>query len=301
MSLRLIFNFALISGIFRKSYGDLDIFPPPPPFPNIENGSMDGNRKIGKETKNGGKNDLEKLGKSQIKDEKRKRRLEKEKLREKLKVKKREARRKGVFDFFHILGLAKTEQEKEEIEKQREESIKLKIISKSMGEEERKRSEKERQKKLELKRKRKEEKIISRGLKIPKTERIEEDIGKSKEIVEAEDEIQEAIEGIKGVKKKKSNFIKSLFKKREKPVEEIVEIPGIMPRTYDKIDGIELVEGKIHKARLALMDFKFDDAKRIYIETMKIYNDLDPKDKSRAYQDIKDLYYERMNAEKFAK
>jgi len=34
MSLRLIFNLIAISGIFSKS-NDLDILPPPPPFPDI--------------------------------------------------------------------------------------------------------------------------------------------------------------------------------------------------------------------------------------------------------------------------
>ena len=62
----------------------------------------------------------------------------------------------------------------------------------------------------------------------------------------------------------------------------------------------ELIEERIHKARLALMDFKFDDAKRVYIEIMKIYNDLDQNKKAKVYQDIKDLYYERKSAEKFA-
>jgi hypothetical protein len=74
-----------------------------------------------------------------------------------------------------------------------------------------------------------------------------------------------------------------------------------MPRTYDKIDHVELIEEKVHKARLALMDFKFDEAKRRYIEIMKMYNELEPKKKSKVYHDIKDLYYERKSAEKFVK
>jgi hypothetical protein len=49
------------------------------------------------------------------------------------------------------------------------------------------------------------------------------------------------------------------------------------------------------------MDFKFDEAKRRYIEIMKMYNELEPKKKSKVYHDIKDLYYERKSAEKFVK
>ena len=49
------------------------------------------------------------------------------------------------------------------------------------------------------------------------------------------------------------------------------------------------------------MDFKFEEAKKIYIDIMGSYKELDPKQKAKVYQDIKDLYYERKSAEKFAK
>jgi len=65
--------------------------------------------------------------------------------------------------------------------------------------------------------------------------------------------------------------------------------------------SVDSIEAKMHRARLALMDFKFDEAKRIYVEIMKVYNDLEPKKKARVYLDIKDLYYERKTAEKYAK
>ena len=74
-----------------------------------------------------------------------------------------------------------------------------------------------------------------------------------------------------------------------------------MPRFEERTDEIELVEEKIHKARLALMDFKFDMAKKVYIDIMRIYNDMDSKKKARVYPDIKDLYYERKSAEKYSK
>jgi len=127
-----------------------------------------------------------------------------------------------------------------------------------------------------------------------------EKITKPKEIAQTEDEIQKAISGMKKVKKR--SFIpESLFKKKENPVAQKIEIPEVMPKTYDKIDYVEEIERKMHKARLALMDFKFDDAKRIYVEIMGMYKELESKKKRKVYQDIKDLYYERKSAEKIAK
>ena len=82
---------------------------------------------------------------------------------------------------------------------------------------------------------------------------------------------------------------------------ERIETPEVMPRTFDKIYPVQEIEERIHKARMCLMDFKFDDAKRMYMEIMKLYNSLSQKDKYKVYQDIRDLYYERKSAEKFSK
>ena len=123
------------------------------------------------------------------------------------------------------------------------------------------------------------------------------------EMAGEEEEIQDAIDGLKETKKK--HFLSGIFTKKENvrediPVNLAVEMPHVMPRTYDKIDFAGMAEAKIHKARMALMDFNFEDAKRIYIEVMGLYNKMDLKDKQEVYEDIKDLYYERKNAEKFA-
>ena len=161
-------------------------------------------------------------------------------------------------------------------------------------------------------------------------EKLEVPEFKLPKIEKDEEEIQEAISGIKV--KKKSFIPKNFFKKKEhaedawkskiqenqrfsvslrnsKNFKEIsgtnyvgrVETPEVMPRTYDKIDYVEEIEEKMHKARLALMDFKFEEAKRVYIGVMRMYNQLEPKKRSKVYQDIKDLYYERKSAEKFMK
>lgn len=143
-----------------------------------------------------------------------------------------------------------------------------------------------------LKKKAKKEK-----LKVPGLGEIEKEIEKPEEVIKAEEEIQKAIEGMKV---KKPSIVKRLFKKKEE-VKEKIETPEVMPRTYDKIDDMYLIEEKIHKARIALMDFKFDEAKKIYIGIMRMYNELEQKKKAKVYQDIKDLYYERKSAEKFAK
>ncbi len=124
------------------------------------------------------------------------------------------------------------------------------------------------------------------------------------EIIVAEKEIQDAVDGLKADVKRP--FLSRIFTKKKKietdaGAEPQVEMPHIMPRTYDKIDFVEMAEAKIHKARMALMDFNFEDAKRIYIEVMGLYNKMELKDKHDVYEDIKDLYYERKNAEKFAK
>jgi len=140
-------------------------------------------------------------------------------------------------------------------------------------------------------------KIKEEKLEVPELEEIKKEIEKP-ELASAEEEIQKAIQGMKV--KKRPSIVKRLWKKKEK-VKERIETPEVMPRTYDKIDYVELIEEKMHKARLALMDFKFDEAKRIYMEIMRMYNDLEPKNKAKVYQDIKDLYYERKSAEKFAK
>lgn len=132
---------------------------------------------------------------------------------------------------------------------------------------------------------------------------LKEDLAENTKMIGAEKEIQEAIDNLKATKKKP--FLSGIFTKKENVSKSIegeprVEMPHIMPRTYDKIDFVEMVEAKIHKARMALMDFKFEDAKRIYTEVMRIYNKMELKDKHDVYEDIKDLYYERKNAEKFA-
>ena len=111
---------------------------------------------------------------------------------------------------------------------------------------------------------------------------------KPKEILEAEEEIQSAIEKIK--KREKPSILKSLFsRKREETSEErlILEPQG----------NISRIQSKINDARQALMRFDLETAKRSYIEAMRLYNNISPEDKAKVYHDIKELYSERKSAE----
>ena len=46
------------------------------------------------------------------------------------------------------------------------------------------------------------------------------------------------------------------------------------------------------------MKFNFDQAKEIYLELKNIYNNLPDEQKTRVYEDLKELYEERKSAEK---
>jgi hypothetical protein len=93
-------------------------------------------------------------------------------------------------------------------------------------------------------------------------------------------------------------FVKYIDEKRQ--FKEKVEIPKEKPPIKRKVSPVKSVKEKIYEARITLMDFKFYDAKKIYIEIMKIYMSMSPKDQSKVYQTIKDLYRERKSAEKRA-
>lgn len=111
---------------------------------------------------------------------------------------------------------------------------------------------------------------------------------KPMEILEAQEEIKSAIEKIK--KHEKPSFFRNLFAKKEK-AEEPAEI--LAPET----DDMSVIQNKLVKARKALMDFDLESAKKIYMEVMGIYNRLSQPDKSKIYNEIREFYFERKNAE----
>lgn len=113
---------------------------------------------------------------------------------------------------------------------------------------------------------------------------------KPREIAEAQEEIQSAIEKIKKVEK--PSFFNKLFAKREK------EKPSdAYPIRVQNGNGIPIIQSNIKRARDALAKFDLEKAKKSYIEIIKMYNNLNPQDKAKVYHEIDDLYSERKSAE----
>ena len=114
---------------------------------------------------------------------------------------------------------------------------------------------------------------------------------KPKEILEAQEEIQGAIDKIK--KKERPSFLGRLFKRKEKEKQE----EGYPTFSIPNGDELSIIQSSIKKARGALMRFDLETAKRNYIEIMRLYNNLSPQDKAKVYNYINELYYERKSAE----
>lgn len=122
-------------------------------------------------------------------------------------------------------------------------------------------------------------------------EYIEKETKKPKEILEAEEEIKNAIEKIK--KEEKPSFLKQLFTKKRKTEEEHKEL---MPEPAEG-NEVSVIQNSINKAREALMKFDLETAKKNYIEIIKLYNRIVPEEQAKVYHDINDLYFERKSAE----
>ena len=121
---------------------------------------------------------------------------------------------------------------------------------------------------------------------------LEQKTEKPREILEAEEEIQSAIEKIKN--KEIPSFLSRLFlgKEKGKNFKEVYPTFSI-PRG----DGLSIIQSNIKKARDALMRFDLETAKKKYIEIMRIYNGLNAQDKAKVYHGIQELYFDRKNAE----
>ncbi len=118
------------------------------------------------------------------------------------------------------------------------------------------------------------------------------------EILEARQEIRSAIDRIKELEK--PSIFRRLFGKKgiqkEQPMQEPVKAL-ILPEPRDSGEASS-IQNSINKARLALMKFDLESAKKSYIEVMRVYNNLKPEEQAEVYQDIKELYFERKSAEK---
>ena len=290
-----------ISGIFGSKNEDLDILPPPPPFPDI--GIDKKPKDAAEEEWKRGKQKIEKGEKPKKSDAK----------KEKIKIPKLI---RGIDEgriefpkleqkksFFGKLFGKKDEELEKELEELEETVPEPGLAAKEFPELRIPKAKGKSPKALE---RAKPLKDISQA-KLHEAE-FEEGMGLD-EMKKDEEEIKKAIDGMK--EKSKAPIIGRFFKRKKEGPEEYmisrvtgagkIETPGVMPRTFEKIDHVQEIEERVHKARMCLMNFKFDDAKRIYIEIMGLYNSLSQKDRYKVYQDIRDLYYERKSAEKFAK
>lgn len=130
-------------------------------------------------------------------------------------------------------------------------------------------------------------------------------IEKPSEIFKAEHEINKAIKDLKKkpkkplfsfLKPKKENFPKPGLRAKTTPKEESPEkLPAL--EIKGPTDEVNVIKHKIHDARSALMNFDLKKAKILYIKTMKLYQSLSPEKQALVYEQIKDLYNERMHAE----
>lgn len=325
-----------ISGIFGSKNEDLDILPPPPPFPDIgidkkPNAAEEAWKRSEQKKEQDRKKKLELEAQKVIEKNKKEEQIKKQKEMQKRLQEKEEkfaAKREKTKLPELISGVdkemaefSKLEQKKsffgnifgkkdEELEKELEELEEIRseprIIAKKPPELTIPKAKVKSSKIMQKAKLTKPLQDISQ-VKFPKLE-FEKGINLS-EMEKDEEEIKKAIDGMK--EKSRTPSISRLFKRKEDQPKESdifditcygkIETPEVMPRTFDKIDHVQEIEERIHKARMHLMDFKFDDSKRIYLEIMNLYNILSQKDKYKVYQDIRDLYYERKSAEKFAK
>jgi len=120
---------------------------------------------------------------------------------------------------------------------------------------------------------------------------------KPKELEDAEKEIRSAIESIK--KQEKQSFFSRLFSTSPKLIDYGIQNAETEAKYgfADKGDKISQINKKIEEAREDLMNSNLEAAKRKYIEAMQIYNHIRPEEQAKVYNDIKNLYSERKNAE----
>lgn len=116
-----------------------------------------------------------------------------------------------------------------------------------------------------------------------------------KELEDAEKEIQSAIESIK--KLEKQNFFSRLFSTEPKPRDYMQDARIEIKQNAVQEDDISRIQKNISDARDALMNSNLEAAKRKYMEAMRIYNHIKPEEQAKVYNDIKNLYSERKNAE----
>ena len=209
--------------------------------------------------------------------EERKREEERSK-KAKLRQEKRKTRGKKVFDFFHGVGLVKTEKEKKEYRRQKQKEKEQRELEK------RKLGEKERRRKEEVGEFKELGKQV-RGLGASKEKKgaeEEHDLEKSLK------ELGEIFEERK--KEKKHGIIKKLVK-REKKVKQPEEAKAQLKK---KLEGKSRTFIKCHKllsiADKALQNNDIVRAKKLYLKTRDLYIKLEYLEKKEIYNELTALY-----------
>ena len=111
---------------------------------------------------------------------------------------------------------------------------------------------------------------------------------------EDEEEIKNAIDGMKKADKKPSVF-KSVFSRKndEKKIKE----PELKNEVKPESTNIDSIKNMIRSARSFLLDMKLDEAKKDYLHIIDAYNRLSSDEQKKVYNNIKELYDERKSAE----
>jgi len=109
--------------------------------------------------------------------------------------------------------------------------------------------------------------------------------------VKIKEEIQVAIKLKDDEKKKKLEEIK----KQQHPI--IPESMEPLPQIGSNQSNIHLIKKKIYEGKVMLQDLNMVDAKKIYVEIIKIYISLDPKEQANVYNDVVGLYDARKSKE----
>ena len=218
-------------------------------------------------------------------DEGRKRNLEEEKLRErKLRLKEQEAeekrqekekgqreRKRRIFNFFHGLGLVKTEEEEEE--KRRE---------KRRRELKRRRREEQKRKQKELEEKQKEAERKNREEKEEKAK-----VGKEHDLEKSLKELGEIFEQNK---KKKPGIIKRFIRKEKKITPEAKVKKEIKENRQGKSRTFAKCHQLLLKADDALQKNDVSTAKKFYSKTRNLYIGLEYMEKKEIYKELMSLY-----------
>jgi len=289
---------------FKKASKDLDILPPPPPFPEL---------KLEEDIKKSGKTKEKPIEKQPLqkpmpkikgklkKDKKQKEKSDAllEKLRKKLVKKPKHPKlpkEKPGLELEKDLAMPELSDpifdKKEFRKKAKEEKRKAKEEGKKQ-----KKAEKELAKQKHMEERKK---LIKEKTEKEPFELFPQKVEKPPEIFKAEHEINKAIKNMRKKKKKPLfSFLKAKKEKLPKPETKPEKVPEKLPALEIKppTDEVNAIKHKIHDARNALMNFDIEKAKVLYIKAMKLYQNLSPEKQALVYDQIKDLYNERRHAE----